>query len=402
MTLRAGCATADITPPVGFPMGGFPDKPGRLARNAEGAHDPLKARALVISDGDETVAVCACDLAIVRRVDASRVREAVASRVPELAGPRVCLAASHTHSGPENIYLFGATPDDPWIREMDARIADAVVRAHEAQRPAALRVGRAHAPLAHNRRVMKEGGMGMVYDHDPEVTTGPSDADAPVLRFDGEDGEPVALVYSFAAHALIAGPGLKLFTADFPGVASARLEARWPGATALFLNGGAGNQHPRKSMRKTPEEAWAVMDEIGGALADAVAPALEAAKTVEAPKLGIASDTVTFANRVDPSLTVDVELVAVRLGPAVLGFMPGEPFVELQLRFKEALAPDLGVFVGYANGWPGYVPVREVYTEGGYGVDLSDLDPPELSRTALPEGAGEALLERLLELARSA
>lgn len=402
MTLRAGVATADITPPTGHPIGGFPDKPGRLARTSEGAHDPLKARALVLSDGDETVAVCACDLAMVRRVDVARIREAVAARVPELAGARLSLAGSHTHSGPENIYLFGATPDDPWIHEMDARIADAVVRAHGALRPAALRVGRAHAPLAHNRRLMKDNGMGMIFDYDPALATGPSDADAPVLRLDGDDGEPIAVVYRFAAHALTAGPGLKLFTADYPGVASARLEARWPGSTALFLNGGAGNQHPRKSMRTKPDEAWAVMDEIGGALADAVAPALEAAEPVEDPRLGIASATMTFANRVDPSLTVEVELVALRLGPAVLGFMPGEPYIELQLRFKEAVAPDLGVFVGYANGWPGYVPVREVYAEGGYGVDLCELDPPALSRTALPEGAAEALLDRLLVLARSA
>src|SRR5687768_16301299 len=45
-SLRVGVAEVDITPPVGFPMAGYYHE-----RLAEGAIDPLKAKAMVFRDG---------------------------------------------------------------------------------------------------------------------------------------------------------------------------------------------------------------------------------------------------------------------------------------------------------------------------------------------------------------
>jgi hypothetical protein len=75
--------------------------------------------------------------------------------------------------------------------------------------------------------------------------------------------------------------------------------------------------------------------------------------------------------------------------------------VEFQLAFKQQVDAEYATLIGYANGWPGYIPTRESYAEGGYGVDAYPGDPAELSRTCLPEGAGEAMLEALLDLADS-
>ena len=56
--MQAGSAKVDITPPKGVPMGGY------LARTqpADGIHDPLFARALVLDDGRLRVAVVCCAL----------------------------------------------------------------------------------------------------------------------------------------------------------------------------------------------------------------------------------------------------------------------------------------------------------------------------------------------------
>ena len=52
-TFRAGAATADVTPQLGVSMDGGISKPGPV----KGVHDPLHARALVLSQGQVTVAV---------------------------------------------------------------------------------------------------------------------------------------------------------------------------------------------------------------------------------------------------------------------------------------------------------------------------------------------------------
>lgn len=393
--IHAGTARVDITPPAGSLMACFPRGPNREPRRAEGAHDPLLSRVLVLSDGHETVAICSCDVALFREVDVRRVRALVGRRVPTLDGPRLVLAATHTHSSPETSYLFGNTPDDPWIQDMDSRIADAVCRAHAAMVPAEIHVGRARAELAHNRRVTGgDGKARMVYDYDPAVTTGPSDEEMAVIRVDGETGRTVAVVYNFAAHALTVGPKNLLYTADFPGVASARIEEACPGCTALFLNGAAGDQHPRKSMR----EGFETAREIGEALGVVVLETLPNVMPVQTADITFASDMLSFANRADASLKVDVEVSRLQLGHVVMGFVPGEPFVEYQMRFKREVSPAVGVFVGYANGWPGYIPTESARAEGGYGVDACAWDPPALSRTSLPPDAGDAILERLLAL----
>src|SRR5437588_8899865 len=55
--LKIGAAEIDVTPPVGHRMAGYFDE-----RLATGVHDPLKAKAIVMKQGDEQVALVFCDL----------------------------------------------------------------------------------------------------------------------------------------------------------------------------------------------------------------------------------------------------------------------------------------------------------------------------------------------------
>ncbi len=56
--LQAGVATVDITPPVGTWLAGFA---GRY-KGSEGIHDPLRARALVLDDGETRLLIITCDI----------------------------------------------------------------------------------------------------------------------------------------------------------------------------------------------------------------------------------------------------------------------------------------------------------------------------------------------------
>lgn len=397
MPLTAGTACVEITPPPGAILGCFPDRERNRPRIAAGAHDPLQARVLALSDGERSLAICALDLTGIRLGEVRRIRRRVRRAAPELDGPGLVLACSHTHSGPDTLFLFGGSPDDPWIDGMLDAVADAVVEAHMRRVPAALSVARAPVALNHNRRAAGPDGLCRhLSEHQPGVTTGPVDPDLTVLRVDDARGEPLAVAFHYTAHALTLGPGNTRFSADYPGAARAIIEQALPGATALFLNGAAGNVHPRECMR--PDRA--ATEAIGGALGRAVVDLAATEMTALAdPSPAAAGRLLSFANRMDASLEVPVEVSCVALGPLVLGVVPGEYFVEFQLRFRERVGARYATLIGYANGWPGYIPTRESYAEGGYGVAAYSGDPPALSRTCLPPGAGEEILEALLELA---
>src|SRR3954453_2057974 len=55
--VQIGAAEIDITPPLGHRMAGYFDE-----RLATGIHDPLKAKAIVMKQGDEQIALVFCDL----------------------------------------------------------------------------------------------------------------------------------------------------------------------------------------------------------------------------------------------------------------------------------------------------------------------------------------------------
>lgn len=393
--LYVGYAEADITPPAGSLMANFPRGPERTPRRALGAHDPLQVKALALSDGQTTVCVCAADVMTWQYQDVAAIRESVAARRPDLPPANMLLTATHTHSSGDNSYLFGGAPDDPWPMELRSKAADAILAALETPQAATLACGQVDAPYNFNRRVTgADGRSKMILEYQPGVTEGPVDSLLTVLRFDRASQPPLLWVH-WAAHALTAGLPNDLFTADFPGAMAAHVEAQWPGSAVVFTQGAAGNLHPKWCMRADFE----MTERVGSLLAAKALEAADSAQPVDGSPIALRRTTVSYVNRVDPSIPSSAEVVCLDLGGIVMGLLPGEPFVEFQLQFREALDGRVALLLGYANGWIGYVPTQESYAQGGYGVDLDTRDAPQYSRTKVPPGMGERLLGELLQLA---
>src|SRR5437868_9013726 len=55
--LKIGAAEIDITPPIGHRMAGYFDE-----RLSTGVHDPLQAKAIILQEGKERIAMVFCDL----------------------------------------------------------------------------------------------------------------------------------------------------------------------------------------------------------------------------------------------------------------------------------------------------------------------------------------------------
>ena len=92
--LKAGAAAVDVSPtefPVNMP-GGFSANP------AEGVHDPLMSRALVLSDGQTSFALVVVDNLGVGPAILVEAK-ALAAAKTGLATDRMFISSTHTHSG---------------------------------------------------------------------------------------------------------------------------------------------------------------------------------------------------------------------------------------------------------------------------------------------------------------
>ena len=221
-TLRAGAASADITPPAGVMMDGY----GGRFEPSQGVHDPLFARALVLDYDDtssahgealepraepqriDAAAIVVLDLLGIHPWMAAELRRRAHETlgIPEDA---VVLSATHDHAAPVGLRsgMFSRL-DEELAEKTVAACLDALTRAWESRQPATLKAGSIDVP-----------GVGM-NRRDPD---GPVDPTLRVLLLDGEDG-PVASLMNFACHAtVLTGANLLL---------SARVPRRRPAASS--------------------------------------------------------------------------------------------------------------------------------------------------------------------------
>src|SRR5215831_9759376 len=90
-SLQIGAAEIDITPPVGHRMAGYFDE-----RLATGVHDPLKAKAIVLQQGQEQIAMVFCDLVGVSLTVTTNAR-ALASHQTGIPVNNIVICATHSH-----------------------------------------------------------------------------------------------------------------------------------------------------------------------------------------------------------------------------------------------------------------------------------------------------------------
>jgi len=82
-------------------------------------------------------------------------------------------------------------------------------------------------------------------------------------------------------------------------------------------------------------------------------------------------------------------LAALHLGDLTLLSLPGECFVEYQVRAQKMAPNRFVATAAYGDGGPWYIPTREEYPAGGYEVSVAFCDP---GVDGLIEGALKGLL----------
>lgn len=234
----AGAGRADIVIPAGvLPLDGFAAQ-----------HDPLAARVLLMRDGTRGLALVSVDQTSIFEGEVADMK-AIVSQAARIAPDDIVICASHGFSAP---HVF---PPDHTPPELQARTAalkqalDAAVRAAARDaaahmQPARLGFGEGVSRVAVNRDVPTPFGWWLGGDD-----AGYSDPTLGVLRIDGADGRPLAVAMDYGVQSSVLdfsvdAKGRRLVSADLAGAAARAVEARYPGATALFLVGAAADQAP--------------------------------------------------------------------------------------------------------------------------------------------------------------
>lgn len=244
--LRAGAAEADISPPVGVQLVGYPT----VIRANTGIHDPLFAGCLVLDDGGTRVALITSDLVGYEKAFVARLRRRIAAETGIPAG-HILLCGSHTHSGPrmasrlfDDEVAMGARVEIEYLSHLEEKLAGLVQRAGSDPRPAQIGFGKGKAG--------KKQGIGG-NRHDP---SGPADPAVGVIGVQGDAGSWRAALVKYSLHPTILQMDNTLVSADYPFAIRGYLTRSRPGITVLFAQGATGDQSSRHFRRaQTFEEA---------------------------------------------------------------------------------------------------------------------------------------------------
>jgi hypothetical protein len=386
--LRAGAASVDITPPTGFPMWGYS---ARKDAGSDGVLDPLFARAVVLAVGKQKLAIVSLDLG---RAPTRQSTRTIRKLVQEGAGiDHILLVGSHTHHGPVIETDDWPTPKTSYVRQLEQKLADVILRADKQLTPA--RFGVAAKDVSWNRN-----------RHSKRVDK-PVDPQLIVLRLEDAAGKPIAHLVNFAAHPTMLPAKVLKFSADYPGFLAKRVQKE-TGAPCLFLQGAAGDLSTNAGKAPGPEK-------FGQALADEVLK-LAAAIQCEAKEttLKVREEDFRFTSRVDLANPLIKTALSRAFFPAIVAFyereyregvrphltaalfdgrigfvgVSGEFFCSHSLRLKQRARLEHLLFLGYCNDYQQYFPTIEAVSEGGYGT--------EPFQAAAEVGAGERVMDRAL------
>ena len=394
----------DVTPPLGHPLCGGWIEPVR------GVDDPLRALGVVLLGMGQPVVLCVLDWVALRN-DAHLAWRAALAKATHTVIERVAVHCVHPHNAP-----FADTGAERLIQKvempptsLDLRFFNRVVEqaANAAQvclarTTAWTHVGAGQARIsqvASNRRILGPDGRVRFTrtsaTKDPKVRAEPEGLIDPFLKtlsfWNGS--QPLVAMHYYATHPMsYYGDGR--VSADFCGLARQKRQDDDPKVFQIYFTGCSGNVTAGKYNDGAHENRPILRDRMYDGMVDAwkvtqrravkefawrvepvlLRPRTEKSFSAETSRQDLANVKQTRARRGNAAFQLawldriqrPIDITCLDLGAAQVVHLPGEPFVEYQLR-TQALKKDSFVCVaGYGDDGCGYIPTAEAYLQGGY------------------------------------
>jgi hypothetical protein len=192
---------------------------------SEGILDHIYARAIVIDNGTTTAALVSVDTGGL----GDQAWRTVSQRIEKELGipaQNLIMNPTHTHSA------SGGTAD---------QIFNAIKEAKDKLQPARIGYGTGVSYINVQRNIIDpkthQWWEGANYD-------GPSDKTVAVIKFETTNGEPIAVYYNYACHAVVTG-NTDMLSGDYPGATSRYIEDSFDDKiVAVFSVGAQGDQNP--------------------------------------------------------------------------------------------------------------------------------------------------------------
>jgi neutral ceramidase len=426
--LKVGAARVQITPPPGVPLAGYYHE-----RGADGVHDDLFSRAIVLERDGVKAALVSLDLISTRRKFVEQAR-ALIEQQTGIPGAHVMISATHAHTGPilpdtsardAGVGEGGAVAKS-YLEALPGLIAQSVRLAHGQLQPAAASSFIGHEPsLTFNRRFhMKDGSVGWNPGKlNPDIIqpAGPIDPAVPVVFFETPRQQPIATYVNYAVH--LDNVGGRQISADFPHTLTESLaKVLGPDHVTLWTAGTCGDLNHINVNWARPQKGQETAARMGFVLAGEVLrnwpnlqPAGDGPLRIRSTMVSLPLAPIDDAEVVAAGLTVrtvrdsdpggfmklvkayqvldiyarqgkplEVEVQAITLGDDLAWVsLPGEVFVQLGLDLKLDSPFKQTMIAELANGSIGYIPNRRAYPQGNY----------EVISARCAEGSGEMLVQ---------
>jgi hypothetical protein len=403
-SFRLATFSADVTPPLGHPLLGGTTTPPP----AHAIDDPLLARGFVLLGGEKPVVLVAIDWCEIRNDAFDRWRDVLA----EAAGTtreQVLVTAIHQHDAPladleaqrilDRHQAGTSIVSFDYHEECVQKTAAALkVGLKKSRRVTHFGTGQAKADqIASNRRFLLPDGK-VSFDRSSMSGGDPVKANAaegiidPWLKtlsfWDGD--VPICALHVYAVHPM-GHWGSGRVTADFPGLARARLQEDDESIFQIYASGCSGNTTAGKYNDGSDLSKRALQDRLYQAMAASwkstkrqpltklafrnvpfQLPLRSSAGYTEADlikQLGhenpkkrcLGALGLSWRKRVDAKQPID--LPALDFGSAVIALLPGETYVEFQLAAQQLRPDDFVIILGYGESAPGFVPPEKAWEE---------------------------------------
>ena len=222
---------------------------------------------------------------------------------------------------------------------------------------------------------------------------GPSDKTVAVLKFETVAGEPIAVYYNYAVHAVIAGQ-LDQVSGDIPGAASRYVEDSFDDKiVAVWSSGAAGDQNPIYFQQTYDLREIRIKDyaKRGADISNAMPPGGEGLDrkntaasvhgsftTISCPGWERTNQgRAGFEGTYKDGPPVEIRLGLLRLGEVMIGAVNAEVFNPIAQRLKQESPYKATMMATLTNGSArsGYIPDDESFGKYTFEVLSSRLKP---------------------------
>jgi len=416
--LKVGATIMDVTP-VKFPV---LVNGSMVSRSVDQVNTKVNARAIVVADGEERLAIVVVDSCMLPRPLLDEVKQLAAQRT-KIPADHMLISATHTHTAPSSLGCLGTNADPEYVPFLRGKLVDAIAAAEANLEPAQVGWGLGNAAeyTALRRWILRPDRLRNDPFGNPTVRatmhagtnwdnvigeSGPEDPNLSLISFQALDGRPIALLANFSMHYF----GDRALSADYFGLycngvqqqIGKTLPKDAPPFVTLMSHGCSGDIYRRDYTK--PKAQWAITNDIKEYSQGLIKITTDLYKNIQyrqdadiemaenrmqlnyrvpnkqllewsqrivkelGDRLPKTSEEIYAREQVILHERQSTEVVtqALRIGDIAITTTPNETYALTGLKLKLQSPLKNTMVIELANGGDGYIPPPEQHLLGGY------------------------------------